>query len=51
MSGDESPFWDMGWVDRPESADPETMWDQLVDLCEHPDDLEALMTMRDEATK
>jgi len=49
MSDDDNPFGNLEFVPRPESADPENMWDQLVDLCQNEDDLEALIQMRAEA--
>ena len=48
--GEELPFInELRFVPRPAEADPDTMWDQLVDLCEHDDDLEALFDMMDQA--
>jgi hypothetical protein len=49
MSDDESPIVSSEIVDRPDSEEPEDMWDFLVDLCQNDDDLEALIQMRAEA--
>jgi len=49
MSGPRKIIKSWEIVDRPDSEEPEDMWDFLVDLCQNEDDLEALIQMRAEA--